>query len=221
MESTFKKLSEVSLKGKTERLEKRRRDGSMYHLDYLSWSNAWSLLLQHYPDAQRKVYETPDGMNYWNDGRTGFVKVGVTVNGIEHIDYLAIMDMRQQAIPLDQITQFDVVKTIQRSTTKAIALHGLGLQLWTGEDIDPAAENAAANAAVLSDVKAKPVPASAAPKKDPIPLEKGTENWDKVLAYIEQNKSLGVEKIGKNLLTKYSITPELRAEIKELVQNNA
>jgi hypothetical protein len=82
------------------------------------------------------VYEHEHtGLNYFTDGRTCYVKVGVVANGVEHIDYLPIMDFRNNAIPVDKVNMFDVNKTIQRSTAKAIAMHGIGLALWTGEDL--------------------------------------------------------------------------------------
>ena len=64
-------------------------------LDYLSWSNAWDMLKKAYPNAQRKVYESEHtGLNYFTDGKTCYVKVGIVVNDIEHIDYLPVMDFR-------------------------------------------------------------------------------------------------------------------------------
>jgi hypothetical protein len=115
-DSIFKTLSDVSIAGKTERKG---------NLDYLSWASAWSLLKRHYPNAQRMVYEDPHtGLNFFTDGRTAYVKVGIIVDGLEHIDYLPIMDYRNAAVPVDKITSFEFNKTIQRSTAKAIELHG-------------------------------------------------------------------------------------------------
>ena len=105
-------------------------------LDYLSWSNAWDMLKKIHPTAQRNIYEDlHSNLNYFNDGKSAYVKVGVVVNEIEHIDYLPVMDFRNKSIPVDKITSMDVNKAIQRATAKAIAMHGLGLSLWTGEDI--------------------------------------------------------------------------------------
>ena len=56
-------------------------------------------------------------------------------DGIEHIEYLPIMDFRNKSIPLESITSFDVNKAIQRSLTKAVARHGLGLYIYAGEDL--------------------------------------------------------------------------------------
>ena len=125
--STFKKLSSLDVRSKVE------RKGSQ---DYLSWSNAWGMLKSEYPSANRTIYEDPHtGLNFFTDGRTAYVKVGVTVEGLEHIDYLPVMDFRNNSIPVDKVTSFDVNKTIQRATAKAIAMHGLGLTLWSGEDV--------------------------------------------------------------------------------------
>ena len=59
----------------------------------------------------------------------------VIVNGIEHIEYLPVMDYKNKSIPLKDITSFDVNKAIQRSLTKALARHGLGLYIYAGEDL--------------------------------------------------------------------------------------
>lgn len=105
------------------------------NLSYLSWAYAWAELKKRHPEANYTVYETPEGVNYFNDGRTAWVKTGVTVEEIEHIEYLPVMDFRNASIPLEKITSFEVNKTIQRSLTKAIARHGLGLYIYAGEDL--------------------------------------------------------------------------------------
>ena len=104
-------------------------------LSYVSWSYAWAEVKKLHPDANYKIYETTEGINYFTDGRTGWVKTGVIINGIEHIEYLPIMDYKNKSIPLEQITSFDVNKSIQRSLTKAVARHGLGLYIYAGEDL--------------------------------------------------------------------------------------
>ena len=88
-----------------------------------------------YHDAFYTIYENADGWNYFTDGRTCWVKTGVTINGLEHIEYLPVMDYRNKSIPLDSVTSFDVNKAIQRSLTKACARHGLGLYIYAGEDL--------------------------------------------------------------------------------------
>jgi hypothetical protein len=195
--SVFSVLSGVAIKEKVE-----RKNG----MDYLSWAYAWSLLKQHFPKAQRIVYEDPNtGWNYFTDGRTGWVKVGIIVNDEEHIDYLPIMDFRNNAIPYEKITQFDVNKAIQRSTAKAIAMHGLGLQLWTGEDLPTGTITSAEPSQTVKE------------DTELITLVKGDENWEKVVKYINANKGIGLEKIGKQLTRKYKISPSLKKEIANLV----
>lgn len=112
-------------------------------LTYLSWSYAWTEAKKRYPDMQDKIYECVvddrgNTVNYFTDGRTCWVKVGVTINGIEHIVELPVMDLKNKSIPLDQVTSMDVNKAIQRCTTKAIAKHGLGLYIYAGEDLPEA-----------------------------------------------------------------------------------
>lgn len=186
--SVYQKLSSLDIKSKVE------RKGTQ---DYLSWSNAWAALKSVYPEANRTIYEDPHtGLNFFTDGRTAYVKVGVTVEGIEHIDYLPIMDFRNNSIKIDDVTSFDVNKTIQRATAKAIAMHGLGLTLWSGEDVPELV---------------------AAPKVSPkgFVLEIGDANWEKVLKYIVANKDKGLEVILKQLGTKYKITPAVKKEIQK------
>ena len=107
-------------------------------LSYLSWSFSWGEVKKLFPNATYTIYENKDEWNYFTDGRTGWVKTGVTINEIEHIEELPVMDFRNKSIPLENITSFDVNKAIQRSLTKAIARHGLGLYIYAGEDLPEA-----------------------------------------------------------------------------------
>lgn len=113
---------------------------------YLSWVWAWAELKKRYPDSTYTIYENEQGFFYHTDGRTAWVKTGVTVNGIEHIEYLPVMDYRNNSIPLDKLTSFDVNKAIQRSLTKAVARHGLGLYIYAGEDLPEEATTEAVEA---------------------------------------------------------------------------
>ena len=109
-------------------------------LTYLSWAWAWSILKKHYPQATYTIYEDADGRNYHTDGRTCWVKTGVCVEGMEHIEYLPVMDFKNASITIDRVTSFDVNKAIQRSLTKAVARHGLGLYIYAGEDLPDVAD---------------------------------------------------------------------------------
>lgn len=122
----FVELNRINVNGKTE-----KKNG----LTYLSWAFAWGEVKKLYPDATYTIYENADGLFYHTDGRTCWVKTGVTVNGIEHIEYLPVMDYRNASIPVDKVTSFDVNKAVQRSLTKAVARHGLGLYIYAGEDL--------------------------------------------------------------------------------------
>ena len=126
MENYFIKLNNIDCSKKIE-----KKNG----LSYLSWAWAWGEVKKIHPTANYKIYETETGVNYWTDGRTGWVKTGVTIDDIEHIEYLPIMDFKNKSIPLENITSFDVNKAIQRSLTKACARHGLGLYIYAGEDL--------------------------------------------------------------------------------------
>lgn len=129
MENYFQTLNSINVNGKTE-----QKNG----LTYLSWAWAWGEVKKLFPDATYTIYEAANGCFYHTDGKTCWVKTGVTVNGIEHIEYLPVMDFRNKSITADQVTSFDVNKAIQRSLTKAVARHGLGLYIYAGEDLPEA-----------------------------------------------------------------------------------
>tara|TARA_R110002124_G_scaffold282752_1_gene458108 strand:- start:166 stop:774 length:609 start_codon:yes stop_codon:yes gene_type:complete len=195
----FKDLVSISVKDKTEKKGK---------FSYLSWASAWSMLKIEHPTAQRVVYESEHtGLNFFTDGTTAYVKVGIIIEGMEHIDYLPVMDYRNNSIALAKITSMDVNTTIQRSTAKAIAMHGLGLSLWIGEDtmqtITPSAPQSKT-----------PVPK----KPTHVELNIGDENFAKVLKYVSDNKDLGLPKIVKNLEVKYKIKPLVKKEISKYIK---
>ena len=113
-------------------------------LSYLAWANAWGEVKKLYPNATYTIYENtlPNGyiVNYFTDGRTSYVKTGVTIEGLEHIEELPVMDYKNKSILLENMTSFDVNKAIQRSLTKALARHGLGLYIYAGEDLPEESE---------------------------------------------------------------------------------
>ena len=129
-DSVFGTLAAVNC---NEHIEK--KNNGKVELSYLSWAWAWHYIKSRYPNAFYTIYERQDGVPYWTDGRTAWVKTGVTIEGMEHIEYLPIMDYRNVSIPLEKITSMDMNKAIQRSLTKAAARHGLGLYIYAGEDI--------------------------------------------------------------------------------------
>ncbi len=128
-ESIFNQLNKINVNDKVE-----KKNG----LTYLAWAYAWGEVKKLFPNATYTIYEreTEYGLvNYFTDGRTCWVKTGVTIEGLEHIEQLPVMDFRNNSIPLEKVTSFDVNKTIQRSLTKAVARHGLGLYIYAGEDL--------------------------------------------------------------------------------------
>lgn len=188
--STFKTLTSVNVK---DRVEKKGR------FDYLSWAYAWAMVKDQYPDANRKVYESEaTELNYFTDGKTGYVKVGVTVDGVEHIDYLPIMGHNNQSLTVDKITSFAVNKTIQRSTVKAIAMHGLGLSLWAGEDLVDISELAPK---VNTSTTKKPT------------LKKTHEKWNDVVNFVKANKNEPFSATIAKVEQKFTLTAATKKEL--------
>ena len=149
--SVFEVLNAIDVNGHTE-----KKNG----LTYLAWAWAWAEIKKRYPGAFYTIYENKDGLLYHTDGRTAWVKTGVTIEGLEHIEYLPVMDYNNKSIPLERITSFDVNKAIQRSLTKACARHGLGLYIYAGEDLPEGAEEPApAKRTTKKAAESAPVPA--------------------------------------------------------------
>lgn len=148
-ENTFSKLYKIDVSSKI---------GKKMGLSYLSWSDAWAELKKAYPDASYKIYtrlvktstvvtakdgdtttvttsETENEIPYFTDGSTCFVKVGVTVLGVEEIEIYPVMDLKNNAVRLSMITSTVVNKALQRAFVKACARHGLALYIYSGEDL--------------------------------------------------------------------------------------
>lgn len=149
----FEKLYNINLSSKVK---------EKIGLSYLSWADAWSELKKVYPDATWNIYhrtihteevktiKDTDGTEtviktsydnevpYFTDGRTAFVKVGVIVEGVEEIEELPVMDNRNNAVQLSMVSSTLVNKAIQRAFVKACARHGLGLYIYSGEDLPEA-----------------------------------------------------------------------------------
>jgi len=190
--SAFDKLSAVNVSDKVEKKGQ---------LTYLSWAHAWAFAKKLYPELTRKVYESENGMNYFTDGKTAWVKVGVTIDELECIDYLPVMNTsgRPKSIQLENITSFEVNSSIQRSTVKALALHGLGLSVYAGEDL----------------IETAPV----IKKAKLISLEIQDDNWKKVIAWMIDNKELGMPGIIKILSQKYKIDPVVIDELSKFIKS--
>lgn len=115
------------------------------NLTYISWAHAWEKLKEQHPNATYKVHENRNGMPYFHDESGAFVKVSVTVCSVTHTVNLPVMDYNNNAMKQTQqttkgrlvepYTTFDINKSIQRALAKAIAMHGLGLYVYRGEDL--------------------------------------------------------------------------------------
>lgn len=172
-------------------------------LNYLSWAYAWGELLKAYPDATLNVYNrtietnetitTEDKDNgvtrtvvnkstqevpYFTDGRSCFVKVGVSIQGIEYIEYFPIMGLKNDAIPANRVTMTDVNKALQRAFVKACARHGLGLYIYAGEDLPEAEKNAPVVVSDSTDFKSV--------QTDVINLVTKMQNDPEVVRYIQE-----------------------------------
>ena len=142
----FKLLYEVNCNEKTE-----KKNG----LTYLSWTWAWAEFKKRFPTATYEIKKF-DGLPYLVDSATGIiVYTSVTVNDLTHEMWLPVMDGANKAMKLEQYqynvwnryknqwetktveaaTMFDINKTIMRCLTKNLAMFGLGLYIYAGEDL--------------------------------------------------------------------------------------
>ncbi len=121
--SSFDVSEEVKKKGK---------------FDYLSWTWAWAFVKQHYPDATFEKHIFRDNQDnplpFMRDtkGHT-YVAVSVTIDGITHTEIHYVMDHKNQSVVHPDGGQ--VNKALQRCLVKAIAFHGLGINVYAGEDL--------------------------------------------------------------------------------------
>ena len=102
------------------------------NLSYLSWAWAWAEALKADPAATFEV-KTFDGKPYMDVNGTGMVWVTVTMFGKPMTCFLPVMNHRNQ--PIQNPYSFQVNTSIMRCMTKGLALHGLGLYIYAGEDL--------------------------------------------------------------------------------------
>ena len=206
--SVFSTLSAINLNDKVEK----KKD-----LTYLSWTYAWAEVQKHYPDANYEVMFF-DGFPYIYDPSTGYmVFTKVTIEGQTRMMWLPVMDGANKAMKVSEYTyptrygdktveaatMFDINKTIMRCLVKNIAMFGLGIYIFAGEDL-PEGETT---------TNVTTAPAGLAE------LVKGDANWEKVTKYVTDNKSLGIEAILQQLSRKYSINAAAKKELSKIVTN--
>ena len=103
-------------------------------LSYLSWAWAWTEALKADSAANFEVKMFDGGESpYMVINGTGMVWVTVTMFGKPMTCFLPIMDHRNK--PIQQPDAFQVNTSLMRCMTKALALHGIGLYIYAGEDL--------------------------------------------------------------------------------------
>lgn len=205
--SVFERLSSINV---NEYVEK--KDG----LTYLSWAWAWSVVKKECPDASYQILPT----DY--DEALGFMcHTQVTIEGQTLEMWLPVMDgknksMKKQSYEyttkygvksVEAATTFDINKTLMRCLVKNLAMFGLGIYIFAGEDLPEVETSAPA-----------PAPAKAKPSAELIDLVVGSDNWKSVVKYVNANKELGIGKIGQQLNRKYSMTNEVKQAVVDLLK---
>jgi hypothetical protein len=213
--SVFETLSAINVNDKVEKKS---------NLTYLSWAWAWGEVKKAYPSATYNVVFDPNtNKPYFYDETLGYmVMTSVTIND-ETLDmWLPVMDGANQAMKaqpyeystrygvktVDAATMFDINKTLMRCLTKNLAMFGLGHYIYAGEDLPETNE------------EPKTVAKKAPAKKEPSELawlKVGDDNWAKVSAYVEANKSNGYETIVAQLKRKYQMSNKELNEIKKII----
>ena len=202
--TTFEKLSAINV---NKHVEKKK------DLTYLSWAWAWSEVKKACPDATYKIGETE------YDDALGFMcHTTVTIEGETLEMWLPVMDGANKSMlkrsytystrfgdkTVESATTFDINKTIMRCLVKNLAMFGMGIYIYAGEDL-PESESTITKKVEPEVIKELPE------------LQKGTEIWDAVVKYVTTNKALGIEKIGGQLVRKYKISPAIKKEIANLI----
>ena len=133
----------------SERVEKKKVDNKGKELSYLSWAWAWAEVKKRFPNTSYEIIKF-NGLPYVFDPNTGYmVYTTVTIDGITHEMWLPVMDSHNAAMKKEPYevktkfssytvaaaTMFDINKTIMRCLTKNLAMFGLGLYIYAGEDL--------------------------------------------------------------------------------------
>lgn len=142
MASVFEKLYCINVNDKTETKE---------GLTYLSWAWAWANIKLECPDATYNIKRFENGLPYVYDANTGYmVFTDVTIDGTTHEMWLPVMDSHNRAmksepytittkygkeIRVEAATMFDINKAIMRCLVKNLAVFGLGLYIYAGQDL--------------------------------------------------------------------------------------
>ena len=125
MENKFNELLQLNV---NERVEKKNG------MNYLSWSFAWSEFCKVYPNASYKVLKDANMNCAFGNSEQGYmVYTEVSANGITHEMWLPVMDFKNKSMLAP--TTFDINKAVMRCLVKNLAMFGLGLYIYSGEDL--------------------------------------------------------------------------------------
>lgn len=105
------------------------------NLSYLSWANAYAEMKKLYPDLSYRILKNPnmDMLPAFGNDSIGFIcYTEVTILGITHEMWLPVMDFRNKAMMSP--TAMEINKTVMRCLTKNLAMFGLGINIYQGED---------------------------------------------------------------------------------------
>lgn len=121
----FNKVSSIDVSKMTE-----EKNG----LTYLSWAMAWKEFCKVYPNARYEIVKNENNLPYFKDDEVGYmVYTRVTVDELTHEMWLPVLDFKNK--PMMKPNMFDINKTVMRCLTKNLAMFGLGLHVYTGEDL--------------------------------------------------------------------------------------
>lgn len=151
--SVFETLNAINVNGMTEK--KKQTNGTT--LTYLSWSSAWQVVKEKFPDVEYEIERNPEtNLPYWYDPLTGYmVFTKVTIGNQTHQMWLPVMDATNHAMksePYEVKTRYktytvpaatmtDINKACMRCLVKNLSMFGLALYIYQGEDL-PSAEQA-------------------------------------------------------------------------------
>lgn len=152
--SVFATLNAINVNEHTE-----VKDNGQTKLTYLSWVWAWAQVKNLYPDANYEVRHW-DGKPFLYDESLGFmIETSVTIQGETMTMWLPVMDSKNKAMKatayeystgygkkiVKPATMFDINTTIMRCLVKNLAMFGLGLYIYAGEDLPQVEKDAQAS----------------------------------------------------------------------------
>lgn len=207
--SVFERLSAINVNEKTEK----KKD-----LTYLSWAWAWAEVKKACPDATYKMGET-ECVTVGGETIGFMCHSSVTIEGETLEMWLPVMDGANKSMKhvsytystrygekqVEAATTFDINKTMMRCLVKNLAMFGLGLYIFAGEDLPE--DN--------TDVVVKPK--AVAPTTELLELKLDNPNWSNVVKYVTSNKEFGLAHIFQQLSRKYKISEEVKLKIANLI----